>query len=178
MGLFVALLKGINVGGKKRLPMAKLRAAAEAAGLSEAETYLASGNLILEADGAAEDLATSLRAAVIAAGGPDVAVFVLPATLVRRAESACPFNADDPRHIHAALAAGDLLPDADVIARLKRPDEALLPDGALAWLHTPSGAAGSKLLAGLDRALGRDVTARNLRTIRALVQMLDGRDAT
>jgi uncharacterized protein (DUF1697 family) len=50
MARYVALLRGINVGGKNKVPMAELRAAFEAAGFDAVETYIQSGNVVFESD--------------------------------------------------------------------------------------------------------------------------------
>jgi uncharacterized protein (DUF1697 family) len=48
---FVVLLRGVNVSGKNKLPMADLRAAAEAADFGNVRTYVQSGNLVLNSSG-------------------------------------------------------------------------------------------------------------------------------
>ncbi|HEX8535696.1 MAG TPA: DUF1697 domain-containing protein, partial [Allosphingosinicella sp.] len=50
MRSFIALLRGINVGGKTSIPMAELRALAEGIGLSDVRTYIQSGNLLFDAE--------------------------------------------------------------------------------------------------------------------------------
>jgi uncharacterized protein (DUF1697 family) len=56
MNMFVILLRGINVGGKNKLPMAELRTCLEELGFSNVSTYIASGNVLLESDKPAEKI--------------------------------------------------------------------------------------------------------------------------
>ena len=60
----VALLRGINVGGNRKLPMAELRALAEALELENPRTYVASGNLVFGSSLKREALETKLEGAI------------------------------------------------------------------------------------------------------------------
>lgn len=62
MDRYVALLRGINVGGKNKIPMAELRAAMEGLGYGDVQTYIQSGNVVFSAKGAAADLEHELEA--------------------------------------------------------------------------------------------------------------------
>ncbi len=62
MPTFVALLRGINVGSARKVPMAALRELCVKRGLQRPETYIQSGNLIVDADGDAEAAARSFGA--------------------------------------------------------------------------------------------------------------------
>ena len=88
---WVALLRGVNVGGGNKVPMAELRALAEGLGWREARSYIASGNLVFVAEGEAAGLATALRMAMAREMGVDVPVYVLSAAEVARALADCPF---------------------------------------------------------------------------------------
>src|SRR5688572_3125009 len=61
----VALLRGINVGGNRRVPMKELHSIAVKAGLKQVETYINSGNLVFDAGNlSAEDIAALLEKAI------------------------------------------------------------------------------------------------------------------
>lgn len=62
--LYLALLRGINVGGKNKIPMADLRACLERLGFQGVRTYIASGNAMFEAGGAAEEVAGRIEGAL------------------------------------------------------------------------------------------------------------------
>ncbi len=169
--MWIAFMRGVNVGGRNRLPMAELRAACTAAGLRKVTTHIASGNLVFDADGPAERLADRVRALVAGRFGLDIAVMVLSDTDLAASLETRSITPRDPRHLHLVLAASDLAPDPERIAARKAPDETLDLHGRHAWLHTPSGLGRSRLANDLDRCLGVPVTARNLRTVETLLAM-------
>ena len=76
MTAYLVLLRGINVGGRNRLPMAELRAVLEDLGFSNVSTYIASGNVLLDADMSAAKVASTIEAALPKA-------FKLDAELIR-----------------------------------------------------------------------------------------------
>lgn len=170
----VALLRGINVGGHNRLPMADLRAVASDLGWQGARTYLASGNLVFRArDQAPGALAEALRGALAARGLPDVPTRIVTRAEMARAMEGCPFDPEDDTRVHVGFCWADAAPDLEALPRFATQGEGLEVRGRLFWLHTPLGMGRSKLAASLDRVLGVAHTARNLRTIRALNAMLD-----
>lgn len=72
----VALLRGINVGGHRRMAMDDLRALCESLGLSDVETHIQSGNVVFDVDRPAADVAADLEAAIEGEFGYDVPVVV------------------------------------------------------------------------------------------------------
>lgn len=172
MARWVALLRGINVGGGNRLPMADLRAIADHFGWQNPRTYIASGNLIFEAEGAAPELTANLSAA-LANRGLNVPVLILPEADLRAAYAACPYTPEDLRMVHAIFALNPFKIDRDQLATLLGDDEGFGLNGQVAYLHTPQGFSKSNLAEKLDRVLGTQTTARNLRTLTKLVEMLD-----
>ncbi|HSI72165.1 MAG TPA: DUF1697 domain-containing protein [Fimbriimonas sp.] len=73
---YLALLRGINVGGNNLIPMGELRRVASEAGFHEVSSYIQSGNLIFKAEGDEEDLARQLERVIEAAFGRSVGVVV------------------------------------------------------------------------------------------------------
>lgn len=174
MTTWVALLRGINVGGRRRLPMADLRAALEQTGLREVRTYIQSGNVVFETDSPDADesaLAGAIAAAIDAASGLDVPVIVRTLDDIERVANAHPDADGDvaPAWLHVFLfdrpaVAGDA-PDPDRFL----PDRWEL-DRREMYVTYPSGAGRSKLTIDVvERALGVVATARNVTTLRALV---------
>jgi len=172
---WVALLRGVNVGKARRLNMADLRSLAEAQGWSGVRTYLASGNLIFRAPGEGPDLAAALQGALAGRFDLQVAVMVLPGWGLRMVRDGCPFAGADPARVHAVFLSAEPDPDMALYEDLREEGEALVVDGRVAWLHTPGGISRSQLGMGIDAVL-RDpaMTARNLRTVQALSEMVDG----
>ena len=176
-GRHLALLRGVNVGGARTLPMGELEAAFRAAGATAAAAVIQSGNVVFEAD--------RPEATCAAAAATIRATFGFLPTIVIRSASACramveanPFVAAgapaDVLHV-ACLAA---LPDPKVAARLD--PNAFLPDefvaaGADVYLKLPHGVAKANLTnARLDRTFGTVSTMGNWRTVLRLLERLEG----
>jgi uncharacterized protein (DUF1697 family) len=164
---WVALLRGVNVGGHRRVPMAALREALGRAGAADVRTHLQSGNVVLDAPGAAaSDVEALVRAAVAELGvACDVVVRTgeQVAALVRR--NPWPERvATDP----ALLNVGFLSDPGPGSAAHVGPDEEVRFDGAEVWLWYGSGQGRSKLTLDVG---GRVLTVRNWRTVTALVEL-------
>lgn len=172
---WVALLRGVNVGKARRLNMADLRSLAVAQGWEEVRTYLASGNLIFRAPGEGPDLAAALEGALTGRFDLQVSVIVIPGWGLRMVRDGCPFAGADPARVHAVFLSAEPDPDMALYEELRGEGETLIVEGRVAWLHTPGGMGRSQLGARIDEVL-RDpaVTARNLRTLQALSEMVDG----
>jgi len=179
-GLHVALLRGVNVGGNKKVPMATLRELAEELGWSDAQTYVQSGNLVFRARGAAPKLEAQLERAIASRLGFEVPV------IVRSAEKWLEYAAggafvvaerERPKLLHLALSKAK--PGRAAVAALRpycSAGELVELRGDALWIDFASGVARSKLApAVLDRLVGSTVTARNWNTVQALAEML--RDA-
>lgn len=175
---WIALLRGVNVGGVHRLPMADLRAELTSAGLEDVATYIQSGNVVFRSSArSSTGLATRVGDAIEAVGGFRVPVLVLSAKGLERAAASIPLDADvDPKSVMLwFLFAKPRTPDLDALRALAANGERFrLEDRAFA-LHAPSGIGRSKLAAQVERKLGVEATARNLRTVRTLIAM--ARDA-
>ncbi len=177
-GRFVALLRGINVGGKNKLPMAALRSVAERLGWSDVATYVQSGNLVFTASGDCASLADQLANALAKNCDLHVPVVVLSAKAWRKAAASPPFAdaaAERPNLLHLAFSCE--APDKAVLAALQKYCQAgerlALHGGALA-IDYVGGVGRAKLTpAVLDRAVGSPVTARNWNAVLAIAALLD-----
>jgi uncharacterized protein (DUF1697 family) len=74
--IYVALLRGINVGGKTKVAMAALRDICESVGCEDVVTYIQSGNVVLKSKLSAEKLRAELEAAIAAEFGFSPAVMI------------------------------------------------------------------------------------------------------
>lgn len=172
----VALLRGINVGGKHRVPMAELRAVFEEIGCADVRTYIQSGNVVYRApkslaprvaDAAAEALAKRY----------DFAVPVVTRSAAEFADiaSANPFldRDADPKALHVVFLARR--PDAAAVAALdpdRSPPNEFVVRGREIYLFCPNGVARTKLTNDwFDRALATTSTSRNGRTVGKLLEM-------
>ena len=171
---YVALLRGINVGGHRKVPMAQLRETAEALGLRKARTYVASGNLVFESDKAAGTLETMLEKAIAHRFGFAVDVVVRSAAQWAALADANPLKVEsekEPGFVHMSV--GKRAPtEADIAAlNAKASDnERVLSAGGAIWIWFGDGAGRSKIGAGKSTGVW---TARNWRTVLALKEMLE-----
>ena len=166
MTAWVALLRGVNVGGNRKVPMARLRELCTEAGLDDARSYIASGNLVFSSPHTSASEVEELVADVIEREhGFRPAVVVRSRDQLAAAVAAAPQDDVDHRHVaflgaqpsDAAVAAATdaMVPPArlDVIGR---DAHLLLPNGmASDWIRPP----------GLERLLGVSATVRTRRTV-------------
>ena len=172
MTTYAALLRGVNVGGHRRVPMGGLRELLTSLGLADVQTYLQSGNAVFRSEQTDEDdLAAAIRAALLHALGVDAAVLVRSAAELAAvvAGSPWPDRAAEPKRLHAAYLSS--LPPAVPDTSRFAPDEVRVV-GRAAYLWYADGAGRSKLtLDALERHLRVTGTARNWTTATALARM-------
>jgi len=186
MATHVALLRGINVGGKNKVAMADLREVVAKLGHTDVSTYIQSGNVLFTADADADPaaLASALADAITATLGVRSPVVVLSRDELAGVIEANPFPGEaDPKRVHAVLLSGPI--GADAAAKI---DEALTRSaakgardelatvGRALYLHTPDGFGNSELSAAVLRILtspraGVTGTARNWATITKLMAL-------
>ena len=171
---WVALLRGINVGGNNLIPMADLRGLCAGLGWADVRTYIASGNLVFRAEGEADGFATALGQAIAAQMGCDVPIIVLPGAAVRAALAACPFDPAAGKMVHGFVLWADPVVDHVALDRLRAATEQVVVLGRVAWLYAPDGIGRSKLAEKFGQVVtGTQMTGRNLNTWHKLVEMLD-----
>ena len=177
MGRYVALLRGINVGGTRKLPMARLRAICAELGWTEVQTYIQSGNVAFSASGKAAGLEDALERAIAAEFGFEIAVIVRSAAQWCAYPAANPFPKaaeDEPNRLMLHLSKTPPAADAEArIAERAAAGEQVRRVGDAIWIHYPAGVGTTKITPNLlDRAAGSPVTARNWRTVMTLQDML------
>lgn len=177
MGRKVALLRAINVGGRT-LPMAALRDLSAGLGWRDVRTYIASGNLLFDADGSTEANEAALEAA-IAEHFP----FEVP-VIVRTVEQWAAYPGSNPFHDEARDAPNRLLmllskqppgkDAAQAILQRAAAGELARAAGDALWIYFPDGSGTSRLTpSAIDKAIGSPATSRNYRTIVKLKEMLE-----
>ena len=128
MTAMVALLRGINVGGRGKLPMARLREIVEGCGYTDVATYIQSGNVVLRARRQRPARVAATLAEAIAAGS-DVSTSVVVRTVPELEDvvAASPFLArgEDPAHVHVVFLGPDDEPDLPAEPAAFAPDEAV-----------------------------------------------------
>ncbi len=172
----VALLRGVNVGGKNRIAMKDLAAMFEAAGCADVKTYIQSGNVVFTVSAArAKTVQPAVERALSAKLGNAITVMLRTRAEWHAAIEANPYLAPnaDLKQIYVAFLADR--PTAAQIAALdpnrSKPDEFIVR-GREIYLRFPNGVARSKLTNDyFDRTLKTTVTVRNWNTVLALREM-------
>ncbi|MCP3820847.1 DUF1697 domain-containing protein [Streptomyces sp. A3M-1-3] len=178
MTTYVALLRGINVGGHRKVPMADLRTLVAELGHGDVRTYLQSGNAVFSSPSDNPDaLTTELEKAIEAHFGFTVSCLVRSGTYLRAVADACPFRTDtlEGKQLHATFLSEQAGPErfASLDPAAFLPEEFRLGDRVI-YLHTPGGLGRSKLAEALARPAllkGIDATTRNWNTVVKLGEM-------
>lgn len=171
----IALLRGVNVGGNRKVPMAELRALFVDAGFENVTTYIQSGNVVFAHRKRSPDaLEADLEARIQAAVGFDVSVVVRTAHQWDGVVRNNPFPGVEPTKLHVAFLKSDPAPDwADAIDVAAFAPEELVLVGRDLYLHLPNGMGRAKLPPTL-RALRTPTTARSWQTVMKLQELASG----
>jgi len=181
---YVALLRGINVGGHNKVAMADLRQIAADLGYTDVSTYIQSGNLLFGADSDdAAGLSAVLQRRIAERLDVRPVVVVLSAAELARVIADNPFpDPPNPRLVHAVFRNDEFSRDgrAAVAAAAKTAqasgsrDEAVIV-GRTLYLNTPDGFGRSQLAAQLVASAAQAAgTARNWATVTKLMALLTG----
>ncbi len=180
MKTYIALFRGINVGGNNPLPMKDLVAALESVGARDVATYIQSGNAVFRSgEKDAASLADGIRASIGERHGFEPSVLVLGSEEMEEAVRYNPFPEaeSEPKTLHLYfLAASPEHPDLDALQGIKGDRERFVLSDGVFYLHAPDGIGRSKLAANAEKLLGVPATARNWRTVRKVMEMSDRSD--
>ena len=172
----VALIRGINVSGQKKVPMATLREALSGAGIPDAATYIQSGNVVAPVDDPAA-LAGAVQEVILSEFGFDVEVIGLSSDELRRALDASPFLSREPAPDPKALGYAFLASPPGAAVRDSIDPSAYAPDeleivDSIAYIEVKNGFGRSKLSTNyIESRLGIRATMRNHRTLLTLIDM-------
>ncbi|WP_106396301.1 DUF1697 domain-containing protein [Actinocorallia populi] len=167
MSRYIALLRGINVGGNTRIGMAALRESFADLGHTEVRTYLQSGNVFFDSARPAESLAEELEVRIAADLGVSTRVLLRTEDELKHVLATHPFrDREDPAALHVAF-----LGETPTAVLEKPTGEAaeFAAKGREVYLYCPNGYGRTKLNnAFLERRLGVVATTRNWKTVTAL----------
>jgi uncharacterized protein (DUF1697 family) len=174
---YVAMLRGINVGGKNKIKMADLQALFVGLGHADVITYIQSGNVVFSSAGRdPRKLADEMEVAFLDTFGFGVEVVVRSADEMADIVAANPFVARraHTKDLYVAFAR-DPIRGEPRVDRTYEPDEFCIAP-LVVYMHTPTGDGNTKLSASvLQRVAGSSVTARNWNTVTKLAEMAAGR---
>jgi len=180
MKTYIALFRGINVGGNNVLPMKELVARLESIGAQNVKTYIQSGNAVFQSQEAnASLLSNKISAAINKSHGFEPQVFLLELAEMEQVVDANPFPEAEPEpktlHIHFLASMPKNL-DFAILESIKSERERFVLKDSVLYLHAPDGIGRSKLAANAEKLLGVPVTSRNWRTVRKIMDMAKERD--
>jgi uncharacterized protein (DUF1697 family) len=175
---FVALLRGINVGGKNRIPMTELKSSFAALGYEDVVTYIQSGNVVFRSSSSAErKTAAAIERRIAEEFGTEVTVVLRTPTELKSVAERNPFlkGKADPSKLHVVFLTSR--PKAKAVAELdpgRSPPDEFKVHGREIYLHLPKGSGRSKLTIDyFERRLGVAATARNWNTVLKLLALAE-----
>ncbi len=176
MQLWIALFRGINVGGNNLLPMAKLQADLESLNLKGVRTYIQSGNAVFESTAkVASSLAKRIAVRIKEQHGFEPCVVLLRKQELLDSIQLNPFPTAvaTPKTLHFFfLEKPAVAPKIEALELAKLPSESFELTDRVFYLYTPDGIGRSKLAAKVEKFLGVTTTARNYRTVDKLAAMV------
>jgi uncharacterized protein (DUF1697 family) len=179
MARHVVLLRGINIGSRNRIAMPALRVALEDAGFTDVQTYLQSGNIVVESRAKPETVRKKVEELIQDRFGLEIAVVVRT-----RAELAAVVKRNPHGKVATNLKAYQVtfleqkLPAKTVreLEEAAAPDERVVVSGREVYAWHPQTIARSKLWSKLaGQGLGVAATSRNWTTVEALLELAGGR---
>jgi uncharacterized protein (DUF1697 family) len=180
MDVFIALYRGINVGGKNPVKMGALRALHERLGHQRVTSYIQSGNVVFSAKGSSAAVAAKTAAEFAKEFGFTAKIVVVNANRWRTIVEENPyakFAAGNPKTVHLGLCGGE--PSAKGLQALLSKTggtESFAVGKGIVYLHAPDGFGTSKFAAGMEKASGVPMTVRNWRTVESLWEITNAVD--
>ncbi|MGH8456413.1 MAG: DUF1697 domain-containing protein [Stenotrophobium sp.] len=177
MNTYIALLRGINVGGKNSLPMKDLVTHLEGMGARKIRTYIQSGNSVFQsAEKNVSRLSARLAHEIKKRHGFEPHILILGLDAIERAIAENPFSEAeaDPGNLHLGfLASSPRKPDLGKLNSLKTESERFHLGNKVFYLHASEGVGRSRLAASAERLLGVPMTDRNWRTVCKLRELAE-----
>ena len=180
MPTYIALLRGINVGGKVLIKMERLREVFSKLGFENVRTYVNSGNVIFDAEGPAAKWLPKIEKVLAGEMKRPVSVIVRTAGDLKKVITGNPFRKDksvDPARLLVMFLSGALPNDAaKKLGAIDCGDDRFHCAGSEIYLHCPGGVAESKFFRiDFDKLLGRSATGRNWNTVNKVYDLACGK---
>ena len=174
MQTYIALLRGINVSGKKKIPMAELRELLSKAGLENVQKYIQSGNVIFKSsEESKEKLETKIHNEIKAHFGFEVPVLVKTPKDLQQIFDDCPFSEAEKQNSYFMLLYD--IPNKDLVAEISKisyPNETFVITDNSIYFHCSTGYGKAKCSNNFfERKLKITATARNYKTMTNLLSL-------
>lgn len=173
MTVYVAFLRAVNVGGTGKLPMVELREMCTELGFESVKTYIASGNVVFTSKEPRAAVRSLLEERLHEYAGKDIGITIRTAPEIRRVLERNPFPEANPSYTLVTLL--NCAPAEDALEQVVHHagEEIQLGDQEI-YVHYPEGMSRSKLRIPDTR----DGTARNMNTIRKMVELAEALNAS
>lgn len=169
MHRYIVLLRGINVGGKKLVPMKPLVALLEQQGCEQVSYYIQSGNLVLSS---AVHPSSVIKTIINKNFGFTPNVFVLSATELLSAMHHNPYREFEGKLVHFYFCENAIEINVEKIERFISVTEDYYVENNVFYLHAPEGIGRSKLVSNIESCLGQAATGRNLNTMNKVASLI------
>lgn len=177
MTIYIALLRGINVGGHKIIKMADLKQMFESIELKQVKTYIQSGNIVFESEKDIDFLNKQIQSEIKNVFGFDVPVMLRTHVEFINMIKRCPYEVDsllEGESIHAAFLANELSEkEIDQLLMQKNETEDCYIDEKVVYLFFKNSIRNSKLMNQFQK-LHTPATVRNWRTVNKLKAIVEG----
>ncbi|MCF8372730.1 MAG: DUF1697 domain-containing protein [Bacteroidales bacterium] len=174
MNTYIALFRGINVGGNNILPMKSLVEILEGIGCSNIRTYIQSGNAVFQFKKEnRQTIAEKISQKVLGHFQFEPKVLILELADLQVAVKNNPYERKDGKALHFFfLESAPENPDLDGLAAIKSNSEEFKLINKVFYLYAPDGIGRSKLAAKAERSLRVAATGRNWNTVSKLLEMV------
>jgi uncharacterized protein (DUF1697 family) len=173
MKTFIVLLKGINVGGHKKVPMVELRELLSKSGFENVQTYIQSGNVVLQSSEKVKTIESNIQKAIMAQFGFEVSVLVKTRQNLQRIFNNCPFEEENKKASYFIMLHD--IPDDDLVKTTsektyEREEYQIIKD--CIYYYSSKGFGQAKFNTNyFERKLKTFATARNYNTMLKLLAM-------
>lgn len=173
MKTYIALLRGINVGGHKKVPMAELRDLLTKSGLQNVQTYIQSGNVIFQSSENASELETKIQKLIVNHFGFDVSVIVKTNNELQTIFDASPFSNEKKEKSYFIILSK--IPESNLVeevAKLPYENEEVIIKNDCLYFYCSTGYRKTKFnMSSYERKLKVIGTARNYNTMVKLLSL-------
>ncbi len=169
METFVALFRGINVGGNNILPMKELKCILEENSCHNPKTYIQSGNVVFDSEKPPENINLLIEEKY----GFKPEVLIIKEKEFLELVSGNPYSSTIGKQIHFYFCKDTPNANVERLDELKSETESWSINGKVLYLCAPDGIGRSKLAANIEKCLGVAGTGRNLNTVNKLIEMLE-----
>jgi uncharacterized protein (DUF1697 family) len=173
MPIYIALLKGINVGGHKKVPMSELRELLSKSGFENVQTYIQSGNVVLESSKLATEVKDTIQESIMSHFGFEVSVVVKMRAELQTIFDASPFSELEKQKSYFILF--DKIPKIELlkeVGSISYENEEVVINKDCLYFYSSKGYGNAKFsMAAFERKLKVIGTARNYNTMVKLLSL-------